>query len=174
MEPSHNGARPIRAIDRARSAWTATRDMVEVPEWADDSGTPLEVFFTRLTAADHEAVRAREPKTDADTNVLLLIHKARDEQGKNLFEFGDRHMLLAEVEYAIILRVIGAMLRGRQIASVDEAKTILGDDKALAFRMALAEHLHKSLDEVEAMPVNELTLWAGFFAIKAEEQDKKE
>jgi hypothetical protein len=164
----------MRAIDRARTAFHATRDMVTVPEWPDAEGTPLEVYFTRLSAADVEAVRAREPKTDSDYNVLLLINKAKDEQGKNLFEFGDRMSLLHDVEYAVLLKIIGAMTGLGQPQTVDEAKRVLGEDGALQFRMQLAEHLHKSLEDVEQFSVTELTLWGAYFTLKAEEQERQE
>jgi len=32
--------------------------------------------------------------------------------------------------------------------------------------MALAEHLHKSLAEIMDLPLDELTLWAGYFEVK--------
>lgn len=173
MEPSPNGNRPTRAIDRARSAWSATRNMLSVPEWPDSDGKPLEVFFTKLTAADVETVRAREPKSDAEYNLIMLIQKAKDDTGRNLFEFGDRMALQNEVEYSVILRIIGAMAGIGQPQSLDEAKRVLGEDAALHFRMQLAEHLHKSLEDVENFSVTELTLWAGYLTLQREAQDRE-
>ena len=100
---------PLRAIDRVRTAFYASRERMEIPEWPDADGHPLEIFFTAVTPADVEAINARSPKTNAESNAFLLIAKAHDDAGKALFSYGDLHALLTESAYNIMLRIVTAM-----------------------------------------------------------------
>lgn len=110
-----------RAIDRVRSAFHATRDKMLVPEWSTPE-EPFELFYTPITAADDEAVEAREPKSTAERHVLFFIIKARDEHGKPLFEFGDKYTLLTEAEYSVVLRCVTAMYSLTGVRTLEEAK----------------------------------------------------
>ena len=185
--PPNNGAvNGSRAIDYVRSAFFRTREALAVPEWPAADGTPLEIFFTPITAANMNEVNTRTsvmdpitgiPKPTAtvhERNIVLFIMKARDDANAPLFQWGDKDALLAESDYAVITRVVQAMNdcgAVRALASVDEAKAILGSDAALHFRMSLADYLKKSLDDIEAMPLQHLTLWAAFLALKAARED---
>jgi len=107
-----------RAIDKVRSAYTAARRSMVVPEWDD-----LELHFSRLTTADLQAITAREPKDGLDQDLLLLIHKAMDAEGKPLFQFGDLTYLRTEADYLVVRRVIAFMYDSTQLARLDGAVT---------------------------------------------------
>ena len=72
-----------RPIDRVRQAYGGATRSMKVPEWGG-----LELFFGPLTTADMEAVDARDPKSSYDRNLILLIYKAKDADGKPLFGMG--------------------------------------------------------------------------------------
>lgn len=115
-QPHHaNGMRPI---DRIRQAYAQARISVEVPEWGTPE-QPFVVHFSPLTGSESEAVRARDPKTDAEYFAILLILKAKDDKGRPLFEMGDKHFLMEETPYAVIVRL--AQQIQRQI-TLDDAK----------------------------------------------------
>lgn len=104
----------VRAIDKVRGAFMKRRREVHVKEW------DLTLFFGPLTTADVDAVEERmesveglDPaKRRSEKNLLLLIHKAQNEDGSRAFEFGDKHWLATEADYVVIQRLIGEMYAG--------------------------------------------------------------
>jgi hypothetical protein len=111
------------AIDSVRSAYQAKRRSLVVPEWDN-----LEMYFGPLTVDDMESVksRVRDPESDYEQNILLLIHKARDKEGKPLFAFGDKKVLQGEANLVVLQRVINFMWEG--VASIAEAEKELEVD----------------------------------------------
>lgn len=165
----------LRAIDRARKAYhTIGRQRLEVvKEWTDDDGQPLETFASPITQADLEAIAAREPKTGYEEAVMLLVMKLRDDAGQPLFGWQDKHSLMTEVEAAIIIRLKNAIWNLSSIASVDQAKQILGEDRALAFRVRLSRLMGKSLEEVNGWTNDMLTLYCADMTMEAEEKRRE-
>ena len=160
---STNGTPPPRAIDRARKAYHGVgRQRLEVQEWPDDEGRPLEVFFEPLSQADLEHLTAQNPKSVYEEHVYLVINKLRDDQGQPLFDYRDKIALMHEVEAGIILRLKNAIWNSSSISTVDEAKQVLGQDSALEFRMMLADRLNVSLETVNSWPLTHLVLWAAY------------
>jgi hypothetical protein len=54
-------------------------------------------------------VEAREPKDTWERDLILLIHKAQDEDGGPLFAIGDKHYLLTEADFVVVRRVVNFM-----------------------------------------------------------------
>jgi hypothetical protein len=109
----------MRPIDFVRQAFqTHGLREIAVPEWSTDDYNFV-VYYTPLTPAESEAVQARDPKTNADYNLALLIAKARDAHGQPLFQWGDLHALMHEANYRVILRIVNAM---SEAMDQDEAK----------------------------------------------------
>jgi hypothetical protein len=109
----------MRPIDYVRQAFFAagTRELA-VPEWStlDHNFT---IYFTPITPAEEDAIRARDPKPGAEYNVSVLILKARDAQGQPLFQWGDKHSLMTSCDYLTIIRLVNEMSR---TLSPDDAK----------------------------------------------------
>jgi hypothetical protein len=105
------------AIDKVRSAYQARRRKHVVKEWDN-----LEMYFGPLTAEDMESVKTRvkDPDSDYEQNILLLIHKARDKEGKPLFAFGDKQVLMKESDLVVLQRAINFMWSG--VPSLEEAR----------------------------------------------------
>ena len=161
-----------RIIDRARQKFNSLRERYVCKEWGEDDEHPLEVFFAPMTVNDLEAIDARSPKTHHDRNVFTLILKARDEQNQPLFQWGDAISLKTEVEYGIILDIVTAINNLRTITTVDQAKAILGEDGALAFRVRLARLMGKGLEEVQNWPIDHLMLFAADLLVEREESQR--
>jgi hypothetical protein len=160
-----NGLRP-RAIDRARRAFHGVgRKRVEIAEWPDEDGRPFEAFFEPLTQADLEYLTLQQCKSPYEEHCYLLMRKLRDDQNLPVFDARDKITLMNEVEASVILRLKTEIWATSSIATVDEAKTVLGADGALEFRMMLADRLNKSIDEVNQWPLTHLVLWAAYCSI---------
>jgi hypothetical protein len=109
----------MRPIDYVRQAFQhAGLREIAVPEWSTDDYN-FTVYYTPLTPAESEAIQARNPQTNADYNLYMLIAKARDAHGQPLFQWGDVHALMHEANYRVILRLIGIM---HETLDEDEAK----------------------------------------------------
>jgi hypothetical protein len=109
----------MRAIDYVRQAFQTTglRE-IPVPEWSTDDYNFV-VYYTPLTPAESEAIQARNPVTNADYNLFLLVAKAMDAHGQPLFQWGDLHALMHEANYRVLMRIVTTM---NQTLSDDEAK----------------------------------------------------
>lgn len=107
----------MKPIDRVRNAYQAKRRKIVIPEWDD-----MELYFGPVTGADIESVRTRlkDDSSLYEQNVLLIIHMAVDKEGKALFGFGDKQIMMREAEAQIINR-LATFIWGRTPATDEEA-----------------------------------------------------
>jgi hypothetical protein len=105
------------AIDKLRAARQPKR-MVRV------DAADLDIWFSPVTTADLEMLRSRDPKSDEDWSLTLLVLKAEDEAGGKLFSFGDLPVLKAEIAANVIAGIVGQMWTNLSSgeAAVAEAK----------------------------------------------------
>lgn len=111
-----------RAIDKIRASYNAAQRQLVVPEFDG-----LELFFSRLTTADMQAVLAREPKDSYEQDLVLLIHKAKDAEGKPAFQMGDLHYLKTEADYVVLRRIIGFMYEAAMLTEKEAKEQIETD-----------------------------------------------
>jgi hypothetical protein len=106
---SENGAQAsggLRALERIRRAYPTAPQRLVVPEFPDDEGNPLEVFYWPKTGRDEQTIDAREPKDQAERWVYTLILKAMDDQGKPLFQWGEARQLLQYLSFEVLARIV--------------------------------------------------------------------
>src|SRR5512143_1272294 len=99
-----NGKTAPRAIDVIRQSTTDQRRSIVVPEWNN-----LELFFSRLTSSDIASVADRDPKSPQERDLLLLMRKARDRDGRPVFQMGDLHYLMTEADWFVLQKVVTFM-----------------------------------------------------------------
>lgn len=104
-EPDLATRQGTRAIDRIRNSYMGEKKCINVPEWDD-----LDLWFGPITPSAMEKVDDRDPKTNLDRQMLLLVGMATDEGGKPLFEFGDVKHLRDTTEFTVLQRVFDFML----------------------------------------------------------------
>ena len=86
----------------------------------------LTVYWHPLTIAERESIQKKTDSDDANDFALqLMIEKAKDENGKRLFQDGDRASLRREVEANILQEIQLAMIEAGQTRGVKEAKAEL-------------------------------------------------
>jgi hypothetical protein len=105
-----------KPIDVIRRCSSLDRRELVIPEWDD-----MKLYFGKLTAQDWEGVESRNPKTDMDRHLMLLILMARDEKGEPAFEMGDRVLLKKEAPLNVLQRVINFMYEGTY-ESIEQAE----------------------------------------------------
>jgi len=108
-----------KAIDKVRAAYNAGKRQLVIPEFDN-----LELWFGRLTTADMQAVLAREPKDSYEQDLMLLVHKAQDAEGKPAFQMGDLHYLKIEADYVVLRRAIAFMYDATMLVEKEAIKQI--------------------------------------------------
>lgn len=92
---------------------------VEVPEWG------VTLYFTPLTPAERSAInKGIDPNDDGELLISGLIQKARDKDGKRVFEDTPetRATLSGKAEFRVIRRIMNAASAAPGAESTDDAK----------------------------------------------------
>lgn len=126
------------------------RPSISVPEWSDEGGDALIVYWRPFTLRDHGSIFGNEP-ADAKSYAKVVARKAENREGKKLFpDQEDLHVLLAHADHAVVRRIAEAIM---QSPSMQELVERLEQD---GFRLAMhrvADRLGKTIEEIEAMPM---------------------
>ena len=92
-----------------------------MPEWDN-----MDLYFGPMTVADIEAIEERDPKSGHERNLILLVHKAKNADGKPLFQMGDVHHLKTEADWIVLQRVFAFMFE--TALSPEEAREKIDSD----------------------------------------------
>jgi hypothetical protein len=95
------------AINRIRAHFDALAPRkIVVPEWDN-----LEIHATPVTLAEHNRIyKGKEDATAYEIVVEVLIVKAKDANGKQLFTIADRPALFNHADPGVVARVAGEIL----------------------------------------------------------------
>ena len=83
------------------------------------------VYWHPLTIAEREAIQKKSSDDVNDYALQMMIEKALDEDGKRIFQDGDKASLRREVEANILQEIQLAMIEAGQTRGVQEAKAEL-------------------------------------------------
>jgi len=88
------------------------------------NGEPiLTIYWNPLTISERESIQKKSKTDDAnDFALALMIEKAKDKDGKRLFQEGDKAALRREVEAAVLQEIQLAMLESGSDKEVEEAQ----------------------------------------------------
>lgn len=95
-------------LDKAKAHFLdAEIQSVDVPEW------DLVIYWKPWTIAERQKVWGAIKASGRDTEISarVIITKALDKDGKNLFSIGDLRTLTTEVDFAVVER-ISALIMG--------------------------------------------------------------
>lgn len=101
-----------------------------MPELPDEQGNPLELFYWPKTGRDEQSLEAREPKDSAERLVYTLILKAMDDQGKQLFRWGEAEGILQYLSYEVLARIVLVIMgvRPSGTGTLEEMKQAIQQD----------------------------------------------
>ena len=85
----------------------------------------LTVYWHPLTIAEREAIQKKASDDVNDYALQMMIEKALDEDGKRIFQDGDKASLRREVNSTILQEIQVAMMTSGDELKVEEAKAAL-------------------------------------------------
>ena len=85
----------------------------------------LTIYWHPLTIAEREAIQKKSSDDVNDYALQMMIEKALDEDGKRIFQDGDKASLRREVEVSVLEEIQLAMINAGADKGVSEAKADL-------------------------------------------------
>ena len=85
----------------------------------------LSIYWHPLTIAEREAIQKKSSDDVNDYALQMMIEKALDEDGKRIFQDGDKASLRREVEVSVLEEIQLAMINAGADKGVSEAKADL-------------------------------------------------
>ena len=101
-----NDKKDWKAIDSVINHFNA-HDIrkIEVPEWKGKDGGALIIYVTPFTLTEKQRVFNRANVSDVGALADIVIMKAQDEKGKNLFTLEDKPTLMQKADADIVARI---------------------------------------------------------------------
>ena len=85
----------------------------------------LTIYWHPLTIAEREAIQKKSSQDINDYALQMMIEKSLDEDGKRIFQDGDKASLRREVNVTILEEIQLAMINSGADKEVEEAKADL-------------------------------------------------
>ena len=94
-------------------------------EIKQDNEIILTIYWHPLTIAEREAIQKKSSDDVNDYALQMMIEKALDEDGKKVFQDGDKASLRREVEVSVLEEIQLAMISAGADKEVKDAKADL-------------------------------------------------
>ncbi len=95
----------MKAIDRAKAHFNSLEvKKIVVPEWGDDNA-PLEIYAKPLTLQETSKLYRMAQEDDMAMLAYVLIYKALDSNGDQIFSLEDKQTLLTKVDRNVLIKV---------------------------------------------------------------------
>lgn len=78
---------------------------IKVPEWGDEDGNPLVIYSHPFTLFEKIKLRDLAKNDEQMLLAYVLIHKALDSDGAKIFTVADKHALMNQVDFEVVIRV---------------------------------------------------------------------
>ena len=115
---------PMRAVEILRNKFGVSQ--LYSYEVKQEDEVLLTIFWHPLTIAERESIQKKVGSDDATDFALgLMIEKALDEEGKLLFQDGEKAVLKNAVDAAVLQDIQLAMLTSGSENKVEDAKANL-------------------------------------------------
>ena len=112
-----------RAVDLLRNKFGVSQ--LYKHDVKQDDEVILTVYWHPLTIAEREAIQKKSSDDVNDYALQMMIEKALDQDGKKIFQDGDKASLRREVEVSVLEQIQLAMINTGADKGVSEAKADL-------------------------------------------------
>jgi len=86
-----------------------------------------DIYFDKITGADHAAVEKRKPADTYEHSVLMLIRKATDENGQKVFQPGEKYALMNDIGFDALVPLL-TFMNESSFATIEEAEEAIQTD----------------------------------------------
>ena len=103
----------MSVIDIAKSHFESLGiQSIEVPEWKDDDGKPIIVYWNPITLSEkNKLFRKSDNMLDASILADIVVMKAIDKEGNKLFKTEDKLVLMHKVDSDVLSKVATSMVQ---------------------------------------------------------------
>jgi hypothetical protein len=103
----------MSVIDIAKSHFESLGiQSIEVPEWKDDDGKPVIVYWNPITLSEkNKLFRKSDNMLDASILADIVVMKAIDKEGNKLFKAEDKLVLMHKVDSDVLSKVATSMVQ---------------------------------------------------------------
>ena len=103
----------MSVIDIAKSHFESLGiQSIEVPEWKDDDGKPIIVYWNPITLSEkNKLFRKSDNMLDASILADIVVMKAIDKEGNKLFKAEDKLVLMHKVDSDDLSKVATSMVQ---------------------------------------------------------------
>jgi len=112
-----------RAVDLLRNKFGVSQ--LYKHDIKQDDEIILSVYWHPLTIAERESIQKKSSDDVNDYALQMMIEKALDEDGKRIFQDGDKASLRREVEVSVLEEIQIAMINAGADKEVKQAKADL-------------------------------------------------
>jgi len=112
-----------RAVDLLRNKFGVSQ--LYKHDVKQDDEIILTIYWHPLTIAERESIQKKSSDDINDYALQMMIEKALDEDGKRIFQDGDKASLRREVELSVLEEIQLAMINAGADKEVKEAKADL-------------------------------------------------
>jgi len=112
-----------RAVDLLRNKFGVSQ--LYKHDIKHDDEIILTVYWHPLTIAERESIQKKSSDDVNDYALQMMIEKALDEDGKRIFQDGDKASLRREVEVSVLEEIQLAMINAGADKEVKQAKADL-------------------------------------------------
>ena len=112
-----------RAVDLLRNKFGVSQ--LYKHDVKQDDEIILSIYWHPLTIAERESIQKKSSDDVNDYALQMMIEKALDEDGKRIFQDGDKASLRREVEVSVLEEIQLAMINAGADKGVSEAKADL-------------------------------------------------
>jgi hypothetical protein len=88
---------------------------IVVPEWEDEKGNPTVIYSKPLTLAEKKKLLKFAKEDDIEFVARLVILKALDKSGDQVFDIGDRITLLNSIDPDVLTRIANKMMNAKSV-----------------------------------------------------------
>ena len=112
-----------RAVDLLRNKFGVSQ--LYKHDIKQDDEIVITVYWHPLTIAERESIQKKSSDDVNDYALQMMIEKALDEDGKRIFQDGDKASLRREVEVSVLEEIQIAMINAGADKEVKQAKADL-------------------------------------------------
>ena len=112
-----------RAVDLLRNKFGVSQ--LYKHDIKQDDEIVLTVYWHPLTIAERESIQKKSSDDVNDYALQMMIEKSLDEDGKRIFQDGDKASLRREIEASVLEEIQLAMVNAGANKEVKEAKSDL-------------------------------------------------